>query len=128
MQEVYLSIWQRAGAFDRTRGSAIAWLAVVARNAAIDRRRRVRPGASLSAAADIADAAPLASDLIGVADEVRRLHVCLATIDADDARMIRTAFLEGRSYSDLAATAGLPLGTVKSRIRRALLKLRACLQ
>ena len=129
LQDVYLVVWQRAAGFDRARGSAIAWLATIARNAAIDRRRRERPTAPLPASAlEIADGALLAPDLLGDAEDVRRLHACLRGIDGDDARMIRTAFLDGQSYADLAAAAGLPLGTVKSRIRRAFIKLRECLR
>ena len=130
LQEAYLSIWRRAGAFDPARGSAIAWLAVVTRNAAVDRRRRERPTTSSppNAVPEVADDALLVSDLLGAADDVRRLHECLAALGDGDAHMIRTAFLDGRSYGDLAAASGMPLGTVKSRIRRAFLKLRECLR
>ncbi len=60
--------------------------------------------------------------------ETRRLADCIAALGESDARFIRTTFLNGATYAELADNAGLPLGTVKSRIRRALLKLRACLQ
>lgn len=125
LQEAYLAIWRNAGSFEPARGSAAAWLAVLTRNAAIDRlRRRRAPAASSADEAQAVDPAPLASDTIEARHEARRLHECLADIDQDDAFMIRHAFLGGSTYAELAAASGMPLGTVKSRIRRALLKMR----
>jgi RNA polymerase sigma-70 factor (ECF subfamily) len=60
-------------------------------------------------------------------DEATRISWCLDRLEGDDARMIRTAFFEGASYSELAERAARPLGTVKSRIRRALIRLKECL-
>lgn len=128
LQEAYLTVWRRAGAFDPTRGGAITWLAVLTRNVAIDclRARRVTP-APLDAAAEVADPAPLASETLVRARERHQLEQCLAELAPGDALFIRTAFLEGSTYAELARRADQPLATVKSRIRRALLRLRECL-
>lgn len=130
LQETYLAVWRRAGGFDAGRGSPMTWLVVIARNCAIDRLRSVRRTAT--APAELADAvpddAPSAFDLASAGRDERRLHDCLAELAAGDRAFIAAAFFAGESYSALAARESLPLGTVKSRIRRALLKLRACLE
>lgn len=123
LQDAYLTIWERAARFDRARGSAIAWLSVIARNTAID-RRRARTPLLPSSDDEPADPAPAAdADLIAREDGLRVL-ACLDALDPVEAAFLRTAFLQGVTYADLAGRERLPLGTVKSRIRRALLKLR----
>ncbi len=130
LQEVYLTVWHKAGAFDPARGSAMTWLMTLARNRSIDRLRargaiRTTP---VELAARVADPAPDAFALLDASDEERRLAACMAALEPGDAGFIRTAFFEGATYAELATRGGLPLGTLKSRIRRALLKLRQCLE
>jgi RNA polymerase sigma-70 factor (ECF subfamily) len=129
LQEAYLSVWQRAGSFDARRGNAMTWLITLARNRAIDRLRSKGRVATAPAelAEEVADPAPDATSLIEASQDERRLVHCLGTLNGGDAGLIRRAFFEGLTYADLAAQASAPLGTVKSRIRRALLKLRECL-
>ena len=123
LQDAYLTIWERAARFDRARGTAIAWLSVITRNTAIDRRRAHSP-VFPSDEDDVADPAPAADlDLIAREDRVRVL-ACLDALDPVEAGFLRTAFLQGETYAALAGRERLPLGTVKSRIRRALLKMR----
>lgn len=126
MQDAYLTIWQRASRFDPARGSAIAWLTVITRNTAIDRlRARHASAPSPATSADEAvDPAPAADLGLIAREDDARLHASLDGIDPGDAAFLRTAFLSGMTYADLALRENLPLGTVKSRIRRALLKLR----
>lgn len=122
-------VWQKAGSFDPARASPITWLVTLTRNRAIDRLRATgrRLTAPIEAAADIADDAPDAEACLIASDDRTRISQCMDTLAASDATMIRTAFFEGATYSDIADRASLPLGTVKSRIRRALLKLKSCL-
>jgi RNA polymerase sigma-70 factor (ECF subfamily) len=129
LQTVFLSVWRHAARFDARRGTPMTWLLTLARNRAIDRLRANRAVAELPimVAETVPDPAPIASDLIDVAGEARRLRECLDGLDRDDAGFIRTAFFEGSTYAELAVRAKLPLGTLKSRIRRALLGLRDCL-
>ena len=132
LQEVYLTVWRKAHVFDPDRGlSPMTWLAAMARNKAIDRLRsrgRRRPAEPIDTAAGLADAAPSALDLLEVSGERRRLDLCLAELDGPQRIAIRTAFFDGASYPELAERMGAPLGTLKSWVRRGLLKLRACLE
>jgi RNA polymerase sigma-70 factor (ECF subfamily) len=130
LQDVYLTIWNKAASFEIGRASPISWLVAVTRNRAIDRlraKKRVRTSA-IDEAAEIADAAPLADARLIEAAEDRALHDCISSLDARDAFFIRNAFIGGSTYADLAKNEGQPLGTIKSRIRRALLKLRGCME
>ena len=129
LQEAYLTVWRKAAAFDPSRASPITWLVTLTRNRALDRLRSRRPIASepIDLAENVADEALPADSLIETRQEAARLAACLRELPSPDHTLIRAAFLQGSSYSELAARAALPLGTVKSRIRRALLKLRGCL-
>ena len=130
LQETYMTIWRRAAGYDAARGSPTTWLVVIARNCAIDRlrSRRRTPACPIDLAADVADDRPNAFDLTSAGHDARRLHLCLDALAAGDRAFLSTAFFEGESYATLATRQSLPLGTVKSRIRRALLALRACLE
>ena len=129
LQEAYLTVWRKAAAFDPTRGSPITWLVTLTRNRALDRLRSRRPVPSepIDLADQVADEALPADSLMEMDQEAARLDGCLRELPAGDGILIRAAFFQGSSYPELAARASLPLGTVKSRIRRALLKLRGCL-
>ena len=129
LQEAYVAVWKRATAFDPARGTAMTWLITLARNRAVDRLRAggKAVAAPIDLAAEIADEAPLASERAEADQDERRLAACLDTLDGGDAGLIRTAFFDGATYAELAGRAATPLGTIKSRIRRALIKLRDCL-
>jgi RNA polymerase sigma-70 factor, ECF subfamily len=130
LQDAYLTIWNRAASFEAGRASPISWLVTVTRNRAIDRlRAKGKAGlASLDEAADVADPAPLADAQLLAADQDQVLHGCIEDLDRRDAHFIRSAFIGGATYADLAQREREPLGTVKSRIRRALIKLRTCME
>lgn len=129
LQEAYLNIWRRASSYDAARGDVLPWLVVVTRNCAVDRLRTGKPFNSepINIVESVADPAPLASDMLLDDEQRQRLLDCVEELATQDVRLIRAAFLEGSTYSELATRAALPLGTVKSRIRRALIKLRDCL-
>lgn len=131
LQDVYINLWRRAGRYDPKKASPIAWLATFARNRAIDRLRtgKVRKGSvSEKEAAPIADSAPLADAMMIDAENDARIHTCIETLDEEPRYAIRSAFFEGRTYAELAESSGTPLGTMKSRIRRALTRLKSCLE
>jgi RNA polymerase sigma-70 factor (ECF subfamily) len=129
MQEVYVTVWRKAAQFDAAKASPITWLGVMARNRAIDRLRQRRPaGEQIEAAADVPDDGPLATAVIEQAQDARRLAHCLEELEERTRAMIRAAFLDGASYPELAEREGVPLGTMKSWIRRGLLRLRGCLE
>ena len=130
LQDAYLTIWNKAASFEAGRASPISWLVTVTRNRAIDRlRANGKTGlAALDEASEIPDPAPLADAQLLAAGEDRVLHGCIEGLESRDAHFIRCAFIGGATYADLAAHEKEPLGTVKSRIRRALLKLRHCME
>lgn len=129
LQEVYVLVWRKAERFDSGRASAITWLATLARNKAIDRLRgRPAGGEGIEAAADVEDDRPSAFDVVGQAEDAARLGRCIDELDERARAMIRAAFLDGASYPELAERENVPLGTMKSWIRRGLLRLRGCLE
>ena len=129
LQDAFVNVWQKAGSFDPARASPITWLVTLTRNRAIDRLRASgkRMMAPIEAAADVADDAPDAEACLIAADDRARIAQCMDTLASGDATMIRTAFFEGATYHDIADRSAMPLSTVKSRIRRALMKLKDCL-
>ena len=131
LQDVYVNLWNAAGRFDAARASPVSWLAVFARNRTIDRlrrRRRVDASAPIEAAEHVADDAPLAEEALLAGEENARLHTCLETLEKRQRGVIRTAFFDGVTYADLAARQDVPLGTVKSWVRRGLARLKLCLE
>ena len=131
LQDVYVNLWQRADRYDPDRASPIAWLATFARNRAIDRLRtgKVRAGAvSVDEAVPLADETPLADMLLVDAEQAAQIHKCLSTLDDRTQGHIRAAFFEGKTYAQLADAADVPLGTMKSWIRRGLMRVRSCLE
>lgn len=131
LQDVYVTVWRKAAAFDPGRASPITWLVTIARNRAIDRlrsgaiARRMEP---IEAADDISDDAAPALEMVEKAEQQVRLSDCLGELEDRQSKAIRSAFLDGVTYEELAERTGVPLGTMKSWIRRGLLKLRACLE
>ena len=131
LQDVYVNLWRRAGRYDPDRASPIAWLATFARNCAIDRLRSGkarRANVPVEEAAPLSDEAPLADAMLVDAEREARVHHCLATLEDQQRTAIRTAFFQGRTYSELADAMGVPLGTMKSWIRRGLAKLKTCME
>ncbi len=131
LQDVFVAIWEKADRYDPARGSPIAWLATVARNRAVDRRRALQGwGEVLSD--EMLEAAPHDGpsplDTLEDDQERERLYGCLQTLEKRMRIAISEAFLHGDTYQILARRHGVPLGTMKSWIRRSLIKLRECLE
>ncbi len=127
LQEVFVKIWQRSPTFRDTEYSPVSWLVAIARNHAID-ILRARRGISveLDEAMELVDLGPDPERATVQASEKRRLDKCLETLDTADA--IRGAYMDGYSYEELATRFGVPLNTMRTWLRRGLLKLRACLE
>lgn len=131
VQEIYVSIWRRAGTFDRSRASPISWLTMIARNRAIDRLRaggRRRATAPIEEALDIREPGPDALTQLEKGEERSRLADCIDELEGRQSEVIRRAFFDGLTYVDLSAQSETPLGTVKSWVRRGLIKLKECLE
>lgn len=129
LQEVFLGIWRKAEQFDATRASAITWLSMMTRNKAIDRlRANAATRTHTPIQLDELEGDSSASEVAEMAENQQRIEVCLDELEAPRRQLIRIAFFEGATYEELAERSGNPLGTVKSWIRRSLLKLKACLE
>jgi len=131
LQEVYVSVWRRAGSFDASRASAVTWLATLARNRAIDRLRAAgRPCATapIEAALAMPDTADDALALLEAGEDRARLTGCIEELETRQSGAIRAAFFDGYTYAELAAREDVPLATMKSWVRRGLLRLRECLE
>lgn len=131
LQEVYVSVWRRAGSFDASRASAVTWLATLARNRAIDRLRaagRPRETAPIETALVVPDSADDALALLEAGEDRARLNGCIEELEQRQSGAIRAAFFDGYTYSELAARDDVPLPTMKSWVRRGLLRLRECLE
>jgi RNA polymerase sigma-70 factor (ECF subfamily) len=126
MQEIFLQVWRNPGAFERGRGSLGAWLAVVARNRAVDVLRRRKPNDSM-------DEVVLVSN-VNLASEVERtrmmekVRLAMQGLPDEQQKSVELAFFEGMTHAEIAAKTGDPLGTVKTRIRTALMSLRKAVQ
>ena len=130
LQDAFLLIWKKADSYDRRLGDPGAWLAAIVRNRAIDvLRERRRLSAKEKPCEDVAllaDAAPV--DLPdGAEPGGRRLHDCLKQLSEQQRKCIYFAYYQGMSHEEMAEALGRPLGTVKSWVRRGLLKLKDCL-
>lgn len=128
LQEVFTRVWLRAGRFDPAKGTGMTWLIAIARNHALDRLRARKPEQSEDGEADlVADTSPRAETRLIAAGEARRVADCFKTLDQDRAMAVRGAYLDGLSYQDLADRAAVPLNTMRTWLRRSLLKLKECL-
>jgi RNA polymerase sigma factor (sigma-70 family) len=129
-QEVMLSIWRRAHQFDRTRAALGTWVYTIARNKRIDAlRRERRPDFDLEDPALVPeDGSAPGGDRHAEAEQLRRgVMEAVERLPAEQARLLRIFYFEEKPHSVIAEELGLPLGTVKSRLRLALAKLRVLL-
>lgn len=129
LQDVYITVWRKAGKFDAGKASPVTWLSVLARNKAIDRLRLATlPSAAIESAAEVEDGRLSAFEQLELGEEEDRLAQCLDELESRHAIAIRSAFFDGATYSELAEGAEVPLGTMKSWIRRSLIRLRGCME
>lgn len=128
LQDVYIKVWNRAGRFDADRASPITWLCAIARNTAIDWQRASGRVATVpeEAAYAIGDDALRADQWIEQDQQSARIHHCIGELEDRQGEAIRAAFFDGSTYADLAVRMGVPLGTMKSWVRRGLQRLKGC--
>lgn len=131
LQEVYMTVWRKAAQFDAGLASPMTWLIAIARNRAIDLARArgsSRNMEPIEVAAELADDAPTADTTVQTAQDQARLYQCLGGLAERERAALRGAFFDGNTYEELAERMKVPLGTMKSWIRRAMLKLKSCLE
>jgi RNA polymerase sigma-70 factor (ECF subfamily) len=126
-QDAMVSVWRRAGSYDRRKAKASTWVYVIARNSWIDRLRREKVEIAYRAQHPSGetsdDEAP--DDAAVRKDDEGRIATALATLTEEQRQVVRLSFFEDRPHSEIAERLAVPLGTVKSRLRLALIKLRA---
>jgi len=126
-QETLITVWRKAGQFDPMTTGVAAWIFTIARNLRIDSvRRAARSGRSrqTSEPVDAADPADSADVMISRAEDASRVKAAIEQLSAEQSRVIRLSFIEERPHSEIADVLAIPLGTVKSRIRLAMNRLR----
>ena len=126
MQQIFFEVWERPQSFVPGRGSLAGWLSVVARNRAIDQLRRGKPSDSIDEVV-----LPDQSNLSMEAERrlmMEKVRTRLERLPKDQQESLQLAFFEGLSHSEIAAQTGIPLGTIKTRIRSALHLLREAVQ
>ena len=127
LQEAFLQAWQQAARFEPARGSAEAWLAGLVRYRALDIARGRGPLASDADIPEQPDPSPDALTQLTSASDAASLHACLQELDEKRRTLILRAFFDGLTHAELSEHLAMPLGTVKTWIRRGLASLRACL-
>ena len=129
MQDAFVQIWEKAGNFDPKLGKPSSWAAILVRNKAIDRirgsQRRTRlateAGAEMAIAAEVNDSA---NEMVHGHDRARLIHSAIIELPAEQRNAIELAYFSGLTQNEISEKLHEPLGTVKARIRRGLLKLR----
>jgi RNA polymerase sigma-70 factor, ECF subfamily len=130
LQEIYVRIWEKAGDFDPAKGSALAWMATIARNRALDEVRRVRP-VSLKDQAEGFETAAEEIDPLAARERSERLAAlvdCLKALEEEKRAVVLLAYYRGLSREALAKRFGRPVPTIKTWLHRSLAQLRDCLK
>ncbi|MBW3613645.1 MAG: sigma-70 family RNA polymerase sigma factor [Chloroflexi bacterium] len=129
VQDAFLSVWRKAGTFVEGRGSVKTWLTSIVRNRAIDvvRARRESDADDESVLLALRDGAPSVVEQVTTGLDRALVRAAVQSLPAEQQHAISMAYFEGRSHSEIAEVTGLPLGTVKSRIRLAMSRLRDAL-
>jgi RNA polymerase sigma factor (sigma-70 family) len=127
-QEAMLSVWRKAALFDSGKASASTWIFTIARNLRIDAiRRERRPEYDPTDPAFVPDEEPQADTHIMREDEDARLHGALTNLSTEQIEVVQMSFFADKPHGQIAKELGLPLGTVKSRLRLAMVRIRAAL-
>ena len=123
-QEALLMVWRKAALFDSANAGASTWIFTIARNLRIDAMRRKARGSARSltdAEAEFAlDEAPLPDLAAAARQSEKRVRSALAILSADQQRVVELSFFEDKAHGEIAGILGIPLGTVKSRLRLAM--------
>lgn len=129
LQEIFVKIWRAAPTYATDSISSMAWLVAIARNHAIDRLRSRKPEArDIDEMIDLSDTKPNPEQSTILASERQRIETCIEELAVDHGKAVRGAYLEGYSYQELAERHGIPLNTMRTWLRRSLMKLKECLE
>lgn len=127
-QETMMSVWRKAALFDPAKATAGTWIFTIARNLRIDAIRKARrPEFDAEDPAFVPDAEPAADDSLSAEQTGARVRAALAELPEDQAAVVRLSFFEDKAHAEIADQLSLPLGTVKSRLRLAMKRIRTFL-
>lgn len=127
-QETMLQVWRKAALFDPARAGAGTWIFTIAKNLRIDHLRKDRLTLAGDAEpAEEADEAPTGEEIVLSTERENRVRAALSSLSTEQAAIVRLSFFSEKAHAEIARELGIPLGTVKSRVRLALAKLRALL-
>jgi len=134
LQEAYVSVWHHAGRYDAAKSQPITWMTAIVRNRCLDQMRRrdldtvsLTPIDDDAPAFDIRDEGPAPPELLLQGADASAVRACVETLEAGPRQAIALAFFQGLSHAELAEHMREPLGTIKSWVRRALERLKRCL-
>ena len=129
MQDVMLTVWHRAPQFDRSKASFSTWVFTIARNRRIDKLRRARrPEIDPEDPVLVREPEDAPDDVVETKQKSIRLHAAIKALPEEQEKLLRLVYFEDKSHSVIAEELEIPLGTVKSRLRLAMSKLRAALE
>jgi RNA polymerase sigma-70 factor (ECF subfamily) len=131
VQDTFVKLWRNADRYDTTRGKLETWVLLVARSLAIDTlRRRVLESRSLESVGRPreADDAPGPEEIAGTADMADRARAAMASLSGEQRAALELAYFGGKTSAEVAELEGIPLGTAKTRIRSALIRLRQAME
>jgi len=127
-QDAMLTVWRKADLFDARKAGAATWIFTIARNRRLDLLRRDNRDLSIPEIGLTGEDIRRPDDILSTAQDAQRVRDALAQLDAPQIEVLRLAFFLESPHSEIARTLDLPLGTVKSRIRNAMIKLRSILE
>lgn len=126
VQETMVNVWRKAAQFDPSRASVATWIFTIARNLRIDLLRKAnRPVPDANDPALVPDPEPLGHEIIGLKREASRLNKAVAELPPEQLAVLKLAYFEEKAHAQVAEELGIPLGTVKSRIRLAFKRIRS---
>ena len=129
VQEVYVKVWKRAASYDRSIAAPTTWLVTLARHTAIDKLRQIKVRPTHEEIDEIHLGHEDSTEVVATRGDTKRIiDTCLQEIDPKKGWAVRMAYIEGYSYAELSTALGQPENTLKSWLRRSLLKLRECVE
>lgn len=127
-QEALLTVWRKAGSFSSDRGTASAWIFTIARNLRIDQARRDKRAQLYAMVNEYDEVDPdRPDDLVSASEHAKRVRSAMSELPREQLEVVKWSFVEGAAHSEIAERLGLPLGTVKSRLRLAMRRMKKSL-
>lgn len=126
-QEAMLTVWRKAALFDPARAGASTWIFTIARNLRIDAARREKLGQREPDLTDLPDNPEQPDTILASADDAARVNSALAALTAEQVHIVKLSYFHEKAHAEIARELGIPLGTVKSRLRLAIIRLRGLL-